>query len=215
VSLCEQSRNSLPIDSFTQNLPTKTKRRGHMLKELIVATALALALAGSCGGIALAQQSTTIQLAQAGKISAEDQEFLTKALEAGAAEVQISQLALEKSLNEQVRGFAERMVQNHTTANQKLLSLAQGVSNTSQTKLDQKHQAMLQQLSQLSGEEFDRQYMQEQVQDHQAAVKLFASEATQPSGPVDQLAGELLPILREHLQMAHRQVNWLGDGCRS
>jgi putative membrane protein len=128
-----------------------------MLKELIVATALALALAGSCGGIALAQQSTTIQLAQAGKISAEDQEFLTKALEAGAAEVQISQLALEKSLNEQVRGFAERMVQNHTTANQKLLSLAQGVSNTSQTKIDQKHQAMLQQLSQLSGEDFDRQ----------------------------------------------------------
>jgi putative membrane protein len=154
-----------------------------MLKELIVATASALALASSCGGIALAQQSTTVQLAQAGKISAEDQEFLTKALEAGAAEVQISQLALEKSLNEQLRGFAERMVQDHTAANQKLLSLAQGVSNTSQTKLDQKHQAMLQQLSQLSGEEFDRQYMQEQVQDHQAAVKLFGSEATQPSGP--------------------------------
>jgi putative membrane protein len=186
-----------------------------MRKDLIGATALALALAGSCGGIALAQQSTTIQLAQAGKISAEDQQFLTKAIEAGAAEVQISQLALERSLNEQVRGFAERMVQDHTTANQKLMSLAQSAGDTSQTKMDQKHQAMLQQLSQLSGEEFDRQYMQEQEQDHQAAVKLFASEATQPSGPVDQLAGELLPILREHLQMAHRQVNWLGDGCRS
>ena len=89
-----------------------------MLKELIVATASALALASSCGGIALAQQSTTVQLAQAGKISAEDQEFLTKAIEAGAAEVQISQLALEKSLNEQLRGFAERMVQDHTAANQ-------------------------------------------------------------------------------------------------
>jgi putative membrane protein len=100
------------------------------------------------------------------------------------------------------RGFAERMVQDHTTANQKLLSLAQSVSNTSQTKIDQKHQAMLQQLSQLSGEDFDPQYMQEQVQDHQAAVKLLASEATQPSGLVDQLAGEFLPTLREHLQMA-------------
>jgi hypothetical protein len=44
--------------------------------------------------------------------------------------------------------------------------------------------------------------MQGQVQDHQAAVKLFGSEATQPSGPVDALAGELLPALREHLQVA-------------
>ena len=93
-----------------------------MLKELIVATASALALASSCGGIALAQQSTTVQLAQAGKISAEDQEFLTKAIEAGAADVQISQLALERSLNEQVRKFAERMVQDHTAANQKLMT---------------------------------------------------------------------------------------------
>jgi putative membrane protein len=73
-----------------------------------------------------------------------------------------------------------------------------------------KHQAMLQQLSQLSGEDFDRQYMQEQVQDHQVAVKLFGSEATQPSGPVDQLAGELLPALREHLQMAQEISKSIG-----
>jgi Domain of unknown function (DUF4142) len=70
---------------------------------------------------------------------------------------------------------------------------------------------MLQQLSQLSGEEFDRQYMQEQVQDHQAAVKLFGSEATQPSGPVDQLAGELLPTLREHQQMAQETSKSIGE----
>jgi putative membrane protein len=181
-----------------------------MRKELIAAAALAPALTGSCGGIALAQQSTTIQLAQAGKISAEDQEFLTKAIEAGAAEVQTSQLALERSLNEQVRKFAERMVQDHTAANQKLMSLAQGAGDTSRTKLDQKHQAMLQQLSQLSGEDFDRQYLQEQVQDHQVAVMLFGSEATQPSGPVDQLAGELLPALREHLQMAQEISKSIG-----
>jgi hypothetical protein len=41
-------------------------------------------------------------------------------------------------------------------------------------------------------------------------VKLFASEATQPSGPVDQLAGELLPALREHLQMAQEISKSIG-----
>jgi Domain of unknown function (DUF4142) len=65
-----------------------------------------------------------------------------------------------------------------------------------------RHQAMLQQLSQFSGEQFDRQYMQGQVQDHQAAVALFSSEANQPTGPVDALAGELLPALQQHLEMA-------------
>ena len=73
--------------------------------------------------------------------------------------------------------------------------------------MDQQHQALLEQLSQLSGEDFDRQYMRGQVQDHQAAVKLFATEATQPSGPVDALAGELLPAVREHLQMAEEVSN--------
>jgi putative membrane protein len=178
-----------------------------MRKGLIARTALALALAGISGGIALAQQATTTQLAQADKISTEDQEFLTRAIQAGVAEVQISQLALEKSQNERVRQFAERMVQDHTAANQRLLSLAEAGGSSPPTEMDQKHQAMLQQLSQFSREEFDGQYMQGQVRDPQAAVKLFGSEATQPSGPVDALAGKLLPALREHLEMAEEISN--------
>jgi putative membrane protein len=173
-----------------------------MCKGLIMSTALAIALASSSAGIAVAQQVTMTQLAQAGDISAEDQEFLTKAIQAGVAEVQISELALEKAQNEQVRQFAERMVQDHTAANERLVSLAESAGNAPSMELDQEHQAMLQQLSQLSGEEFDRQYMEGQVLDHEAAVRLFASEATQPTGPVDALAGELLPALRQHLQMA-------------
>jgi hypothetical protein len=58
-----------------------------MSKGLIAGTALALALAGSCNGVALAQQTTTTQLAQEGEISAEDREFLAKAIQAGVAEV--------------------------------------------------------------------------------------------------------------------------------
>ena len=57
-------------------------------------------------------------------------------------------------------------------------------------------------LSGLSGEEFDHEYMRGQVQDHQTAVELFATEADQPTSSVDHLAGELLPTLRQHLQMA-------------
>ena len=170
-----------------------------MRKVLIAGSALALAVASCLCGIASAQQTT--------KISAEDQEFLTKAIQSGQAEVAISNLALEKSQNEQVRKFAERMVQDHTAANQRLISLEDVSGRTLPKEMDQKHEAILEQLSLLSGEDFDRQYMKGQVQDHQAAVELFATEATQPSGPVDALAGELLPALREHLQTAEEISN--------
>ncbi len=141
---------------------------------------------------------------QRGQVTAEDREFLTTAIQAGLAEVQLARLALETARDEQVRGFAERMVEAHTAANQQLVSLAETAGMTPPTEMDQQHQTLHEQLSQLSGEEFDRRYMQGQVQDHQMAVELFSTEATQPSGPVDQLVEQLLPTLREHLEMAQQ-----------
>ena len=141
---------------------------------------------------------------QQGQVTAEDREFLTTAIQAGLAEVQLARLALETAQDEDVRSFAERMVEAHTAANQQLMSLAETAGLTPATEMDQRHQAVHRQLSELSGAEFDRQYMQGQVQDHQTAVELYSTEATQPSGPVDELAGRLLPALQEHLEMAQR-----------
>jgi putative membrane protein len=169
----------------------------------------ALALLATVGVHAQAQQQQAPaaqqgQQSQQDQITAEDQQFLTKAIQAGMAEVQLSELALEKTQNEQVRGFAERMVEEHTAANEQLMNLAESAGMTPPTEMDQQHQTEHEQLSQLSGEEFDRQYMQGQVRDHQAAVELYSTEASQPSGPVDQLAEQLLPTLQEHLEMAQQ-----------
>ncbi len=151
------------------------------------------------------QQAPAAQQGQQGQqdqITAEDQEFLTTAIQAGLAEVRLAELALEKAQDERVRGFAERMVADHTAANQQLMNLAEAAGLTPPTEMDQQHQALHQQLSQLSGEEFDQEYMQGQVEDHRVVVELYSTEATQPSGPVDQLAEQLLPTLREHREMA-------------
>jgi putative membrane protein len=143
---------------------------------------------------------------QQGQVTAEDREFLTTAIQAGLAEVQLARLALENAQDEQVRGFAERMVEEHTAANEQLVSLAETAGMTPPTEMDQRHQALHQRLSELAGAEFDRQYMQGQVEDHRTAVELYSTEATQPRGPVDELAGQLLPALQQHLQMA-RQIS--------
>jgi putative membrane protein len=168
----------------------------------------ALALLTAVGVDARAQQqqlqAPAAQQGQRDQITAEDREFLTKAIQAGLAEVRLSQLAQDKAQDEQVRGFAERMVEEHTAANEQLMNLAETAGMTPPTEMDQQHQTLHEQLSQLAGEEFDRRYMQGQVRDHQAAVELYSTEATQPSGPVDQLAEQLLPTLREHLEMAQQ-----------
>jgi putative membrane protein len=174
----------------------------------LLGTVAALALLAAVGADAQAQQqpqqAPAAQQGQRDQITAEDQEFLTKAIQAGMAEVRLSQLAQEKAQDEQVRSFAERMVEDHTAANEQLMSLAESAGMTPPTEMDQQHQTMHEQLSQLSGEEFDRQYMQGQVQDHETAVELYSTEASQPSGPVDQLAEQLLPTLQEHLEMAQQ-----------
>ena len=143
---------------------------------------------------------------QQGQVTAEDREFLTTAIQAGLAEVEFAQLALENAQDEQVRAFAERMALEHTATNQQLVSLAETAGMTPPTEMDQRHQELHQRLSELAGAEFDRQYMQGQVEDHRTAVELYSTEATQPSGPVDELAGRLLPALQQHLQMA-RQIS--------
>ena len=150
------------------------------------------------------QPAAAAQQGQQDQITAEDQEFLTRAIQDGLAEVRLAQLALERALAEQVRGFAERMILDHTAANQQLVRLAEASGLLPPTEMDQQHRALHQQLSQLAGEEFDRRYMQGQVEDHQTAVELYSTEASQPSGPVDQLAEQLLPTLQEHLELAQQ-----------
>jgi predicted outer membrane protein len=126
-------------------------------------------------------------------------EFVDKAASSNLFEIQSSQLALEKAQQNQVRQFAQRMVQDHTAAGDKLKAAAQG--QTVPTPLDQQHTQMLQTLRGASGAGFDRNYAQMQVTAHREAVSLFDRYAQ--SGDDQQLkqfASQTLPTLREHLQ---------------
>ena len=63
---------------------------------------------------------------------------MSKAIPAGVAEVQFGKLALEKSEDDQVRAFAERMVQDHSAANQQLLRHA-AAEKTPPAEMDPEH----------------------------------------------------------------------------
>ena len=78
-----------------------------------------------------------------------DKMFVAKAMQGGMAEVELGQLTLQKSQNEQVKQFAQRMIDDHTKMNDQMKPVAQqlGVSVPNQvSKKDKQTMAKLQAL---------------------------------------------------------------------
>jgi putative membrane protein len=136
-------------------------------------------------------------------VSSADKTFVTEAAHGGLAEVQLGQLALQKASSPHVKEFAQRMVTDHTQANQDLMELSKSENLTLPTQLDAKHKTEMERLSAMSGSAFDTAYMQHMVQDHKKTVADFQKQAQTGSDPaLKSFAQKYLPIIQQHLQLA-------------
>jgi putative membrane protein len=132
-----------------------------------------------------------------------DEQFVMMASQAGLAEVNHGVLAAKQANSHEVREFAQRMVRDHNKANAELLALADKRRLTVARDMGDKHKAVQQRLTGLSGEDFDRHYMQHMVKDHEKAVALFTAEAKNGKDEgLKQFAEKTLPTIQEHLKMA-------------
>lgn len=117
-------------------------------------------------------------------------------------EIQSSELALEKSENEAVKEFAERMVEDHSKAAEdlkKALESSDADSSYMGGGLDDKHQKQLDKLQNLSGAAFDKRYIDAQIVAHNEAVDLFGNYARNGKDRALQaFAAQTLPTLKEH-----------------
>jgi putative membrane protein len=133
----------------------------------------------------------------------QDVTFVQKAAAAGDKEVALGNLALGRSQNVAVDGFAQEMVTDHTQAGQKLMALAKAGSIEVPAAPSEEQVAMDAGLSDLKGKAFDRAYADMMVKDHEEAVALFETEAATGSDPALQaFAQDTLPTLRTHLEHA-------------
>ena len=109
----------------------------------------------------------------------------------------------EKGSNADVKKFGQRMVDDHTKANDELKTLAGNKNITLPAATDAKHKALIEKLSKLSGDAFDRAYAQDMVKGHQEAVTAFRTESRSgKDADVKAWASKTLPTLEEHLKMA-------------
>jgi len=141
--------------------------------------------------------------AQKHKLSSRDRSFAMEAAMGGMAEVQLGQLAQQNAQSDEVKQFGSRMVQDHTTANQKLTSILANKDVTVPQQLDAANQKTYDRLSKLRGTEFDRAYMRDMVQDHEKDVKKFRQAAEHANDPdLKSFAQNTLPVLEQHLKLA-------------
>ena len=144
-------------------------------------------------------------------LSASDRTFATDAAHGGLAEVQLGQLAEQKAGSPQVKEFAQRMVKDHTQANQELMQLAKSENLNVSTELDSKHKSEIDQLRSMSGNAFDAAYMQHMVQDHRKTVEDFQKQAQSGGDPeLKSFAQKYLPIVQQHLQISEARAGASG-----
>ena len=116
-------------------------------------------------------------------VSAADKKFATEAAQGGLAEVEMGQVAAQKATSPQVKQFAQRMVTDHTEANQELMQVAKSQSLELPTQVDAEHKTSTDKLRGLNGTAFDAAYMQDMVRDHEHTVAAFQKQAQSGSDP--------------------------------
>lgn len=135
--------------------------------------------------------------------AANDESFADTAAQGGLAEVAMGQLAQQKASSQAVKQFGQTLVDDHTQSNRELQQIAKQEDIGLPTQPSANDVSEKQKLQGLSSGEFDRQFVQGEVKDHQKDIALFEQEAR--SGKNDALksyAEKSLPVLKKHLQIA-------------
>ena len=179
-----------------------------MTRRLVLGLLLGLPLVGPLLGCVAADKAATQVQAVAqsttnSTLSTKDAAFFDQAARAGIEEVAFGQLARSRSASTALRDFATRMVDAHTTINQRLTRLAAAKHIDPPLEMDLAHQQSYAALDKLHGRDFDLAYVNGQATDHQAMLALFRDEAAHGTDrQVRVFASRLAPEILRHLRMA-------------
>lgn len=163
---------------------------------------------GSNTGESQAPQGMADNSQGGAQMSSADHKFVMNAAKGGKAEVELGSFANQQATNPAVKQFGERMVKDHTEANNRLQQIAQQKGMTLPNDLPDDAKQLKERLTSMKGPEFDRTYMQNMVEDHQKDVAEFQKEADQGQDPdIKNFAATTLPTLKEHLQLAQTTMS--------
>lgn len=154
-------------------------------------------------GAPIDSSATASRAPAAPRVSARDRTFFDDAARGGMAEVTLGGLAKERAQRDEVKQFAQRMIDDHSKAGEELNQIGAKLNLTAPRELPRQHRAMMDKLGRLSGAAFDKQYMQHMLEDHKKDVAAFRKQADMGTdGALKSFALNKLPTLESHLAQA-------------
>jgi putative membrane protein len=162
-------------------------------------------------GALFVAQAWAVAAQQSSGVAPADQKFVKEIAADSLAEVKLGQLAAEKASDEAVKQFAQRMVKDHSAANNELKKIAEQKGITLPTAPDKRHQSKMDRLAKLSGADFDRAYMRDMLKDHGKDVKELQRRRDKTKDQdLNAWVSKTLPIVRDHLKQAEEIAPTVG-----
>ena len=159
----------------------------------LLAFACAAALTAGCNGNHRTDNTivhdNTVGTAGSG-VSTSDKNFVHEVLSDGTAAVEMAKLAKERAADPEVKRFAQMMIDDHTNAGKLLTHVATTYGIPAQPQIDDKHKDLMDKLSKLGAADFDKEYMNAMVDDHESAVKDVRSRVDEDRSLTDRLTGK-------------------------
>jgi putative membrane protein len=136
-----------------------------------------------------------------------DKKFIKKASIGGMMEVELGKYAQENAASQSVKDFGKLMETDHSKANEELKAVAEKNNFTVPDKMDDKHLDKVKKLKTRKGVDFDKEYMDMMVDDHQKDIDEFQNALNNVKNPeLKDWISRTLPTLKNHLADA-KKVN--------
>jgi putative membrane protein len=135
------------------------------------------------------------------------QTYVNAAAQAGLAEIETSRMALQRANMQEVKDFAQKIIDDHTASSERLIGIVTSAGLTPPpTTLDDFHMRRVNDLNEEDGDaDFDEDYLAAQVDMHDDAIALHRSYAQDGgNAQLTAFANETLPVLEQHRMMAEQ-----------
>ena len=151
-------------------------------------------------GFALLQASAEEKRAEK---AFDDAMFVRMAASGGMTEVMLGKIGEEQAKSADVKKFAGQIVADHSKANTELKAIAEAAKIQVDEALMKEHQKHVDMFKDYKGSDFDKDYIDHMIKDHEEDVALFTRASNEAKNEqLKDFAKRTLPTLESHLKMA-------------
>jgi putative membrane protein len=152
-----------------------------------------------------AAKDTTTNSSEIITVRENEAEFATNAADAGLAEINFANLAISKTNNAEIKGYANMMLKDHGAANDELMALAKSKNISLPVSMSSEHQKTRNELLEKSGTDFDKFYLDVMEKDHVKVLAFMEHEAREGTDPdLKAFANKTVPVINAHLNAVRK-----------